>query len=293
MSAIARLLALASVLYLIIVFLFPFWKPVSGKQKKKTKQYKKARQKELLKQKKDEISQNFIMKYGKFLMTESQRLRVRNILSRLDMEKAPEEVRIKQILFAAIGVGVTILGFLLNPLFGYVSILWTFLLFAVPMDELDKKIKLKMKNIELDFPAFYSMVYYQYSKTIHIFLADVIKDYLPNANKDMASELNVMLDNIEYGEFYALKQFKKRTPIHYVIKFCDIMEARLNGYDNTAQMLHLKNEIDTFRLRTLEDELEKRQARNGRLQLVLIVVLAVIVVVYFVFTTLSAMKMFM
>ncbi|GJM70475.1 hypothetical protein HMSSN036_26910 [Paenibacillus macerans] len=93
------------------------------------------------------------------------------------------------------------------------------------------------------------MVYYQYSKSINIYLADVIRDYLPNANADMAEELGVMLDNIEYGEEFALKQLKRRVPIHYIIKFCDLMETRLKGYDNISQMVYLKNEIDSFRIR--------------------------------------------
>ena len=101
-----------------------------------------------------------------------------------------------------------------------------------PVSEMEKKIEKKNKNIAFDFPAFYSMVYYQYSKSVNIYLADVIRDYLPNAQTDMAEELGVMLDNIEYGEEYALKQLKKRVPIHYIIKFCDLMETRLKGYDN-------------------------------------------------------------
>jgi len=52
------------------------------------------------------------------------------------------------------------------------------------------------------------MLYYQYARSINIYLADVVKDFLPNANEDMAAELEVFLDNIEYGEEYALKQLK-------------------------------------------------------------------------------------
>ena len=59
----------------------------------------------------------------------------------------------------------------------------------------------------------------------------------------MAEELGVMLDNMDYGEEFALKQLKRRVPVHHIIKFCDIMETRLKGYDNISQMAYLKNEL--------------------------------------------------
>ena len=135
---------------------------------------------------------------------------------------------------------------------------------SILVAELEKTIERKNKNISLDFPAFYSMVYYQYSKSVNIFLSDVIKDYIPNANPDMAEELGVMLDNMDYGEEYALKQLKKRVPMHYIIKFCDIMETRLKGYNNVSQMTYLKNEVDEFRIVALEDELERRRRSNDK-----------------------------
>lgn len=53
------------------------------------------------------------------------------------------------------------------------------------------------------------------------------------------------------------KTTKRRVPVHHIIKFCDIMETRLKGYDNISQMAYLKNELDEFRIRALEDELKK------------------------------------
>ena len=40
----------------------------------------------------------------------------------------------------------------------------------------------------------------------------------------MAEELGVMLDNMDYGEEFALKQLKRRVPVHHIIKFLDIMK---------------------------------------------------------------------
>ncbi len=292
MILLARLLALSAVFYLIKVFLYPLYKPVSNKQKKKARQYIKERKKEQFKQKIEDFKRRLVIDYGKFIMSDIERIRITKILYRLDIDKKPEEIRLQQIFYVLCAVILTVVSFTANAMFGYVSALFIVFAWLIPIDELEKKVEKKNKNIALDFPAFYSMVYYQYSKTVNIYLADVIKDYLPNANKDMADELGVMLDNAEYGEEYALKQFKKRVPIHYVIKFCDIIETRLKGYDNTSQMAYLKNEVDEFRIRALEEELTKREAANGKLQLVLIVILVIYIVIYYIFNTLTALQLF-
>lgn len=292
MSEVAKIFAVFAVLYLIKTLLFPIYRPAGTKQKKRVRQYVKARSKELSKRKKNEHRRERIRKYGHFLLTDGARVETQKLLDRLDMDAMPEEIRIKQFTFAGIGALSALVGFALSPLLGYASIVLVVLLFLLPMDDLSKKIRKKEENIARDFPAFYSMVYYQYSRTVHIHFSEVIKDYLPNANEDLAKELGMILDDIEYGEEYALKQFKKRVQIHYVVKFCDIMETRLRGYDNTSQMLYFKNEIDAFRLESLEKELKKRQTTNGRLQLTLLIILCIYIVVYFLFNVLSALKMF-
>ncbi len=292
MILLAKLFAAAAVLYLIKTFLYPIYRPTSNRQKKRIRQYVKVRKKELAKREADEEKRGLIRKYGHFLMTDTSRDEMGRQLKRLDMDILPEEVRLKQLLRALMGVGLVAVGFLASPLLGYAGVLFVVLMYLAPADELAKKIKKKEDSIARDFPAFYSMVYYQYSRTVHIYLADVIKDYLPNAGPDLAKELGVMLDNIEYGEEYALKQFKKRVQIHYVAKFCDIMETRLRGYDNTSQMLYFKNEIDAFRMETLGKELARRQSQNGRLQLVLLIILGIYIVVYFAFNVLTSLKLF-
>jgi len=293
MTLMAQLFAVGSVMYLIKLFLFPFLKPASKKQKQRIRQYVKEREKELRKKKRTQARRGFIRKYGEFLLTDVTRTEIGRMLSRLDMSDVlPEEIRLKQIIYALSGAAFALIAFAANPLFGYVSILFTVLVFMIPRDELNKKIKRREMNIARDFPPFYSMVYYQYARSVNIYLADIVKDYLPNAGEDLAKELGIILDNIDYGEDYALKQFKKRVQIHYVAKFCDIMETRLKGYDNTAQMLYFKNEIDMFRMETLEKELAKRQSQNTKIQIVLVAVLAVYIMAYFLFSVLSALKLF-
>lgn len=288
----AKLCALASVIYLVKALLYPIIKPINNKQKKRTRRYLKDRKKIESNQKFKLIKKEFSRKYITHFVGSAERLRFQKMIDRLDLNIRPEEIRADQILYTTGAILITALMMSAHMLIGCVSALFIILGWLHPVVELEKKIDKKNKNISLDFPAFYSMVYYQYAKSVNIYLADVIKDYMPNANPDMAEELGVMIDNIEYGEEYALKQLKKRVPLHYIIKFCDILETRLKGYDNTSQMVYLKNEVDEFRIRALEDELHQRERSNSRVQLILVAVLMVYIAIYYLFTILDSLKMF-
>lgn len=292
MTILAKLSALAAILYLVKVFIYPFFKPVQGKQKKRNRRYLKERKNAQFNDKFKGFKRKFAAKYVSRLLGNAERIRYQKMIDRLDLPMKPEELRAEQIFYAAAGVVVTAIFMSANLLLGYVTAIFIILGWLYPISEMEQKIERKNKNIAFDFPAFYSMVYYQYTKSVNIYLADVIRDYLPNANHDMAEELGVMLDNIEYGEEYALKQLKKRVPIHYIIKFCDLMETRLKGYDNISQMVYLKNEVDSYRILALEEDLEKRQRTNSRIQLVLILVLVVYIAIYYLFTILDSIKMF-
>ncbi len=292
MTMLAKLCAFLSILYLIKELLYPMYRPVSRKQKKNTRSFMKERKADIFKKKFYKWKRLFALKYMKSLMSSTVNTRYKKIIDRLDLTIKPEEIRADQILYTAAGILVTAILLSANRVLGFTSAIFIFLGWLYPVSELEKVIERKNKNISLDFPAFYSMVYYQYSKSVNIFLSDVVKDYIPNANIDMAEELGVMLDNMDYGEEYALKQLEKRVPVHYIIKFCHIMETRLKGYDNVLQMSHLKNEIDQIRIRALEDELERRERRNERIQLVLIIVLLVYIAIYYLFMILDSIKLF-
>lgn len=292
MTFLAKLCAILAILYLIKQFAYPFFKPVQSKQKKRNRRYLKERKNARFREKLRSMKKLAAARYVRPLLSSSDRLRYRKMLDRLDLTMTPEELRLEQMLYAGGAVLITVVMMSANRLLGCVTAIFILLGWLYPVSEMEQKIERKNRNIARDFPAFYSMVYYQYSKSIHIYLADVIRDYLPNANADMAEELGVMLDNIEYGEDYALKQLKRRVPIHYIIKFCDLMETRLKGYDNISQMVYLKNDIDSFRIRFLEDELEKRERSNARIQFVLIGVLAIYIGIYYLFTILDSIQMF-
>lgn len=292
MTFLAKLSALVGVLYLVKVFIYPLFKPVNSRQKKRNRKYIKERKNDRLNQKFNKFRRHISEKYVSKLLSQAERTRFQKMINRLDLGIKPEEVRMEQLFYAFSAFIVMMILMSANQLLGYISAVFIILGWMYPVSEMEKKIVKKDKNIAYDFPSFYSMVYYQYSKSVNIYLADVIRDYLPNANKDMQEELGIMLDNIEYGEDFALKQFKKRVPIHYIIKFCDLMETRLKGYDNISQMVYLKNEVDSYRIVALEEDLERRQRTNSRIQLILIGVLVVYIAIFYLFTILDSIKMF-
>ena len=289
----AKLLSLVAIIYLVSFFVYPVFKPMSGKRKKRSREFLVVAKKQNKTEKYLYFKDIVLRRLSKKLfVNELKREQLSFILNRLDLKITPEEVRLNQIIYSLAALLVAIVMMELMPIFGYVCLVFVVLGWLYPIDELEKKVEQKNKNILKDFPAFYSMVYYQYARSINIYLADVIKDFLPNANQDMADELGVLLDNIEYGEEYALKQFKKRVPLRYIMKFCDIMETRLKGYDNTSQMAYLKNELYDLRVVALEEELNHRKASNERTQFVLIVVLIVYILVYYYFQFIGAIKLF-
>jgi len=288
----AKLFAFASVLYLIKTLIYPFFKPVSKRQKNRMRMYMKERQSVKFKEKVKNLKREIALKYIKNLIGSSERQRFQKIIDRLDLGIKPEEIRLEQFIYTFGAIILTIFMASANKILGFITGIFIILGWLYPVEELEKIIERKDKNISLEFPSFYSMVYYQYSKSVNIYLADVIKDYIPNAGSDMAEELGVMLDNMVYGEEFALKQLKRRVPMHHIIKFCDIMETRLKGYDNISQMAYLKNELDEYRIRALEDELERRKSINSRIQFVLIVILMVYIALYYLFMVLGSLKMF-
>ena len=289
----SKIIAFIAILYLLKQFLYPFFMIVTKKQKEQVRKYAKIQKEEERKRKEKERKRVLAKRFAKPFMSVQTEDELDRLLTRLNKDITPEEVVLDQMTLLGLGLLLTLFMFSANTVLGLISALLIALGWFYPVDNLRKEFDTKNTNIALDFPEFYSMVFYQYSRSVNIFLADVIRDYMPNANEDLADELGVMLDNIDYAdETYALRQLKKRVPKHFIIKFCDIMETRLRGYDNISQMQYLKNEIDTFRVAELEKELDKRKAKNNAIQFTLVGVLMLYIAIYFVFNTLGALRMF-
>ena len=289
----ARWIALAAIIFLIKQFLYPHFKIVTKKHRKQVRKYAKTQNEEEKKYRSREKRRKIARVVTKPFISEQKAEELGHLLVRLNKDRIPEEVILDQIIIIVAGALVAYVMFTANLALGLISTLLILLGWFAPVDELRKEFEKKNTSIALDFPEFYSMVFYQYSKAVNIFLSDVVRDYLPNANEDLADELGVMLDNINYAdETYALRQLKKRVPKHFIIKFCDLMETRLRGYDNVSQMQYLKNDIDAFRISELEKELARRKRKNDMIQVTLICVLVLYITMYFIFTTLGALRMF-
>ena len=258
------------------------------------RKYAKTQKDEERKRKERERKRRLAQRFAKPFMSEQKEDELDRLLTRLNKDTTPEEVVLDQITLLGIGLLLALFLFTASSALGLVAAIFIVLGWFYPVDALRKEFDLKNTNIALNFPEFYSMVFYQYSRSVNIFLSDVIRDYLPNAAEDLADELGVMLDNIDYAdETYALRQLKKRVPKHFIIKFCDIMETRLRGYDNVSQMQYLKNEIDSYRVSALENELQKRVRKNNAIQFALLAILGVYIIIYYLFTVLDSLSMFM
>jgi len=288
-----RIISFIAILYLLKQFMYPLLGIVTKKQKEQMRKYAKTKEEDEKKRAAREKKRLQAKRFARPFMSEQKEDEYEQLIRRLNKNITPAEVMLDQMTYAGIATLVSVFLFLVNPVLGLVSSLFVILGWFYPIDELRKEFERRSTNIALDFPEFYSMVFYQYSRSVNIFLADIIKDYIPNASGDLADELGIMLDNIDYAdETYALRQLKQRVPKHFVMKFCDIMETRLKGYDNVSQMQYLKNEIDAFRIAELERELERRKLKNDAIQFTLVGVLMLYIIIYFIFSTLDAFIMF-
>ncbi|NMB34517.1 MAG: hypothetical protein GX992_09895 [Clostridium sp.] len=293
MTGIVKLVSLASMMYLSILTVFSIVRPVSSRRKKIARDFL-IKQKNQARTEKLYYFKDVILRKvaSSMLLSHTKKDEYKAMIKRLELKITPEELRAQQIVLSILAFLASLVIIKIQSMIGIFSMIGVVLAWMYPVDEIQKKIEEKDKNIMHDFPAFYSLLYYQYSRSVNIFLGDVVKDFLPNANSDMEEELEIFIDNIEYGEEYALKQLKKRVPLRYVIKFCDIMQTRLNGYDNTSQMAYLKNELHDLRIQILEKELKMRRNQNVRIQFALIFVLAVYVLIYFYHQFMDAFRMF-
>lgn len=293
MVGVIKFICVTCIFYLIYSILKVFFKPLRGKRINYTRSFIASNKKQKFKKKLLRLKKNIAIKYSKYLLiSDLKKAELASNLRRLNTKKIPEEVRLEQIGYAGLAAIVSFLFLQFSTLLGYTCMIFIVLGWMYPVDEIQKVITRKNNNILKDIPVFYNMIYYQYSKSVHIFLADIIKDFLPNANKDMAEELEIILDDIEYGEQYALKQFKSRVPLRYVIRICDLIETRLKGYDNLAQMAYLKNELDELRVVRLESELEKRRHKSSNIQIILIIILGIYIITYYYFQMFSALELF-
>lgn len=293
MLGLVKIICMVCIFYVSYNILKLIFRPLKNRRINYTRRFIKSNKQLKSKEQFVLFKKKIANQYHKYiLLSNTKRMELASMLKRVDQSKTPEEIRLEQILYSAIATIASLLILQVSTILGYSCMIFIVLGWMYPIDEIQRIVERKNNNIIRDIPVFYNMIFYQYSKSVHIFLADVIKDFLPNANDDMAEELETILDDIEYGEEYALKQFKARVPLRHIIRICDLIETRLKGYDNLAQMAYLKNELDELRVTRLEVELEKREQKGSHIQIVLIVILSIYIIIYYYYQMFSALEMF-
>lgn len=143
MIFISKLMIISCVIYLVKVFLYPYYRPVSNKHKKRTRSHQKQLKKEKQAAKMKAIKRRIGKKYIVYLLSEAERKRLKKMLERLDKDMTPEEVRLNQFLYAGMAIAFSIFAFKVNTMLGYACLILVVLGWLYPVDELEKQLNLK------------------------------------------------------------------------------------------------------------------------------------------------------
>lgn len=191
----------------------------------------------------------------------------------------PRMIRVDQYVFFLVCVLIALLCLTFSKLLGVFFLIASPFGYRIPLIEMDEKIEKIDAIISREFNSFYSIVYYQFRRQNKM-LSSVVREYLPNASPEMAYELKIFLHNLSKGEEYALVELRKRLPLKYVIRFCDIMKVRVVGIENISQMMYLKEEMHDDERHKIKRSLEKRKKQALALQSVVYLLLIQFIIVY-------------
>lgn len=196
-------------------------------------------------------------------LPEDDRIILQQKINRLGLDTTVEEVRKLQLFYLLILLVVGIVVFLtINKVIGIIIMLTSAIVYKNPIRKIDNEIQLRNEVIRRELPELYTVLYYSFRRDINVNISSKIQSYIKNCDELFYKEMQLFLDDARSGEREALRQFKKRVPIDIVLRFCDIMENRLEGYDNVAVMTNFKLEMDAKKsdkvnllLRDLENSL--------------------------------------
>lgn len=204
------------------------------------------------------------------ILTKAQEREYRRYVDRLNLKwdnepLDPRLIRVDQYFYLLIFVLIALIAFSFNQFIGVALLIVSPLGYKIPIIDMKEKIDKVDAAISREFNSFYSVVYYQFRKQNKM-LSSVVRDYLPNASPEMAFELKIFMQNLTKGEEYALIELRKRLPLKFIIRFCDIMKVRVIGIENISQMMYLKEEMHEQERHRIIKALEKRKKQALALQ---------------------------
>lgn len=261
MDKIAILIILICVYLLVSNFLKQTIKPVTFGMRKKYeegKQYSKS-----VETKQDSIVKSIYSRMPIIDLPEDDKLILNQKINRLGLNISVEEIRKMQLFYLVTFVVAGIIAYLIiNKLLGIILIFAAFIFYKYPIKKINDEIDKRNEAVRRELPDLYNVLYYSFKRDINAKLTDKVRSYMKSCSELFYQEMMLFLDDARSGEKEALRQFKKRVPIDIVLRFCDIMENRLEGYDNIAVMTNFKVELDSQRsdkvnilLRDLENKL--------------------------------------
>lgn len=181
-------------------------------------------------------------------MAEEEREDLRKKLYRLNIDKTVDELRQLQALYAGVCL---VLGLLMTlfvaKVLGFIILGCTYIAWKYPIMSIENEVNRRDKAVSQEMPDLYSVIFYAYKRNNTANLTQKIQSYMTNCGDLFYRELSLFVEDSRISEWYALDQFKKRVPIGIVMRFCDIMKLRLEGYDNLNVMENFKTEMEARR----------------------------------------------
>ncbi len=275
-------LVIIALLGVILNKLFrPIFKPYTYSQIKKSRE-------DLVYNSKDSFNLEYLQKkVSRRLpiidMSEDLEIELNKKLSRLGAEATAKDIRRLQLLYALFTLLVALITrIMLGRTPALVVALLSIYTWRYPIIRIDKEIYDRNQAIERELPELYSILFYAYKRSAGVNLTSKIQSYIKDSSDLFYKEMMIFIEDARNGELYALKEFKKRVPLGIVIRFCDIMETRLTGYDNISVMYNFKKEMDDKRSAREDKLLKDLSARLNTIAWIGVMVpMGIILIIYF------------
>lgn len=285
-------IALLGIMLLMKTLLFPTY---SRKKSKEVKDNIEGLKNKGLELRKVQVRQDLILELASickniplFILSTHQREKLVFYIKRLDLKRdkvtiLPEEIYMNQVGIAT----VFILAVVMLTIIFKVAILALLaypVIYSAYSKSIEKKIKISDDLIRQDFPAFYSVIFYQCKSLTGPVpnLRIMVENYVPFAGEEIEKMLKKMLAYMEFGEGYALKRIKEEYPIKEVIRFCNDVGTRLNGEDNVLNLAEFKNQLDTEELVALDKIAEKKVLHIAIVNKLLWLILGQAMIIHFI-----------